>query len=444
MLPIHFAPLQGYTECAYRQAHFLYAGIKNDGTNLGSGIAAYYTPFLRVEKGEARPKDLRDLQQDLEFIKSRQTNICHCENQGYNPPLNPNCHSPLDPNCHSPLDPNCHSPLDGESSNFYNVIPQVICRDASEFSILVDAIQKLKKDCGFAPDEVFPQIDINMGCPFPMQAKSGRGSGLLPRIDAIREILQEVNIRSISLSHPRVGEDLASHNPHCHPREGEDLASHNTHCHPRVGEDLALKHSQNALKFSVKMRLGYTSPEECLALLPLLNEAPLAHITMHPRLGVQQYKGALDFDTFQKFYEGCRHPLIFNGDITSIADIERLEKMYPNLAGVMIGRGLLANPQLAHQYAFQKSVSKICQNAHPHSNSLQALLQIHEALLANYRKRLQGDAQILDKIRPFWTYAVEAAQDPSRDHPDIPKRTIKKIAKARNLSEYLDAVKEIA
>ncbi|MCQ2096820.1 MAG: tRNA-dihydrouridine synthase family protein [Fibrobacter sp.] len=426
-----------------------------------------------MEKGEARPKDLRDLQQDLEFIKSRQTNICHCENQGYNPPL----------------DSNCHSPLDGESSNFYNVIPQVICRDASEFSILVDAIQKLKKDCGFAPDEVFPQIDINMGCPFPMQAKSGRGSGILPRIDAIREILQEVNIRSISLNHPRVGEDLASHNPHCHPREGEDLASHNTHCHPREGEDLAshnthchprvsedlashnphchpregedlashnthchpregedlaLKHSQNALKFSVKMRLGYTSPEECLALLPLLNEAPLAHITMHPRLGVQQYKGALDFDTFQKFYEGCRHPLIFNGDITSIADIERLEKMYPNLAGVMIGRGLLANPQLAHQYAFQKSVSKICQNAHPHSNSLQALLQIHEALLADYRKRLQGDAQILDKIRPFWTYAVEAAQDPSRDHPDIPKRTIKKIAKARNLSEYLDAIKEIA
>lgn len=373
MLPIHFAPLQGFTESAYRRAHFLHAGAAGRNT----GIAAYYTPFLRVEKGAAREKDLRDLQQDLDFIKSKQTNTCHCENQAYE--------TTIDSCCHSPLGSSCHSPLDGESNNFYNVIPQVICRDASEFSILVDAIQKLKRDCGFAPDEVFPQIDINMGCPFPMQAKSGRGSGILPRIDAVREIFAEA----------------ATHAP---------------------------------LKFSVKMRLGYTSPEECLALLPLLNEAPLAHITLHPRLGIQQYKGALDFDAFQKFYEGCRHPLIFNGDVTSVTDIERLEQKYPKLAGVMIGRGLLANP------AFISG-----------ADPLPVLLQIHNALLADYRKRLQGDAQVLDKIRPFWTYAAEAAQDPSRDQPniacyqpDIPKRTIKKIAKARNLNDYLNAVQELA
>lgn len=338
MKPIYFAPLQGFTECAYRQAHFSYVG----------GVDAYYTPFLRVEKGEARPKDLRDLQQDLEFIRSRQSNVCHCENQGY-------------------------QSCDDETNHFYNVIPQVICRDVHEFRILVDAIQKLKQDCGFAPDEVFPQIDINMGCPFPMQAKSGRGSGILPRIDAVKEILAEVANRA-------------------------------------------------PLRFSVKMRLGYTSPEECLALLPLLNEAPLAHITMHPRTGIQQYKGALDFTAFEKFYEGCKHPVIFNGDITSIKDIQAIACRFPNLKGIMIGRGLLANPALATQY---QDGSKNTGNPIP------ALLKIHDALLADYRKRLQGDAQILDKIRPFWTYAV------------LEKRTIKKIAKARNLSEYLDAVNEI-
>lgn len=349
LLPIHFAPLQGFTECAYRQAHFLYAGIRKDESNLGSGIAAYYTPFLRVEKGAAREKDLRDLQQDLDFIKSRQTNTCHCENQAYNT-------------------------SDEEAPRFYNVIPQVICRDASEFCILVDAIEKLKQDCGFAPDEVFPQIDINMGCPFPMQAKSGRGSGILPRIDAVKEILAEVANRA-------------------------------------------------PLRFSVKMRLGYTSPEECLALLPLLNEAPLAHITMHPRTGIQQYKGALDFTAFEKFYEGCRHPVIFNGDITSIKDIQAIADRFPNLKGIMIGRGLLANPALATEY---QAGSKNTDNPIP------ALIKIHDALLADYRKRLQGDAQILDKLRPFWTYAV------------LEKRTQKKIAKARNLDEYLKAVQKLS
>ncbi|WP_175552192.1 tRNA-dihydrouridine synthase family protein [Fibrobacter sp. UWH6] len=365
MLPVYFAPLQGFTESAYRRAHFLHAGPKAGE----SGIAAYYTPFLRVEKGAAREKDLRDLQQDLEFIKSQQSNICHCENADY-------------------------SSSDDEAPHFYNVVPQVICKDAAEFRILVDDIQKLKKDCGFAPDEVFPQIDINMGCPFPMQAKSGRGSGILPRVDAVREILQEVARRS-----------------------GQQTDA--------------------ALTFSIKMRLGYTSPDECLALLPLLNEAPLAHITMHPRTGIQQYKGALDFAAFEAFYSQCRHPVIFNGDVTSLSDIQAIERRFPNLKGIMIGRGLLANPALAVQFQAQSP-------AQSQTSPLSALLKIHDSILDNYRKRLQGDAQILDKLRPFWTYPAEAAQtQPQNSESILPKRIIKKIAKARNLSEYLDAVDDL-
>ncbi|PWJ67054.1 MULTISPECIES: tRNA-dihydrouridine synthase family protein [unclassified Fibrobacter] len=382
MKPIYFAPLQGFTECAYRQAHFSYVG----------GVDAYYTPFLRVEKGEARAKELRDLQQDLEFIRSRQSNVCHCENQGY-------------------------QSCDDETNHFYNVIPQVICRDVHEFRILVDAIQKLKQDCGFAPDEVFPQIDINMGCPFPMQAKSGRGSGILPRTDAVKEILQEVKRHS-----ERSDIELSAT---CCPTI---LRFKGAESSPKISDAERPQHDsmdvhQHDLRFSVKMRLGYTSPDECLALLPLLNEAPLAHITMHPRTGIQQYKGALDFTAFEKFYEGCKHPIIFNGDITSIKDIQAIACRFPNLKGIMIGRGLLANPALATQY---QDGSKNTGNPIP------ALIKIHDALLADYRKRLQGDAQILDKIRPFWTYAV------------LEKRTIKKIAKARKLSDYLDAVNEIS
>lgn len=39
-LPIHFAPLQGYTEVFYRNAH---------ATCFG-GVDTYYTPFVRLEK----------------------------------------------------------------------------------------------------------------------------------------------------------------------------------------------------------------------------------------------------------------------------------------------------------------------------------------------------------------------------------------------------------
>ena len=47
---ISFAPLQGYTDAVYRRAHHECVG----------GIDEYYTPFVRLEKGEVRKKDLRD------------------------------------------------------------------------------------------------------------------------------------------------------------------------------------------------------------------------------------------------------------------------------------------------------------------------------------------------------------------------------------------------
>jgi tRNA-dihydrouridine synthase len=49
-LYIAFAPLQGYTDAVYRRAHWECVG----------GVDEYYTPFVRIEKGEIRKKDLRD------------------------------------------------------------------------------------------------------------------------------------------------------------------------------------------------------------------------------------------------------------------------------------------------------------------------------------------------------------------------------------------------
>ena len=50
ILPIHFAPLQGYTDAVYRRAH----------ARIFGGIETYYSPFVRMEHGEIRRKDARD------------------------------------------------------------------------------------------------------------------------------------------------------------------------------------------------------------------------------------------------------------------------------------------------------------------------------------------------------------------------------------------------
>ena len=44
------------------------------------------------------------------------------------------------------------------------------------------------------------------------------------------------------------------------------------------------------------------SMEEGLAIMPIVNAMPLLHVTLHPRLGRQQYKGAADRDAFCRFY----------------------------------------------------------------------------------------------------------------------------------------------
>lgn len=93
------------------------------------------------------------------------------------------------------------------------------------------------------------------------------------------------------------------------------------------------------IRFSVKLRLGWEQAEECLALLPLFNELPLAHIILHPRLGKQQYKGEVDLEGFEAFYKECTHPLFYNGDLHTANDIRSITTRFPRLAGIVIGRG---------------------------------------------------------------------------------------------------------
>ena len=57
------------------------------------------------------------------------------------------------------------------------------------------------------------------------------------------------------------------------------------------------------IRFSVKMRLGWERADEWREILPLLNESCVRQITLHPRIGRQQYKGTVDREAFTAFYE---------------------------------------------------------------------------------------------------------------------------------------------
>lgn len=305
-IPIHFAPLQGYTDDVYRRLHH----------ELIGGVDTYYTPFVRMEAGSVRSKDMRDIRPEF--------------NQGV------------------------------------PIVPQIIVKSMKEFDYLVKVVE----------DKGYQRIDINMGCPFPMQAKHGRGSGLLVHTDIVQQIAEAIdNMRHLS--------------------------------------------------FSVKMRLGWENADEWKPVLRLLNEIPLHQVTLHPRIGMQQYKGTINMEAWEEFYATCKHPIIYNGDVTTLENIYTLEEKYPKLAGIMIGRGLLARPSLALEYTTNKELSFDIRK--------QQLHDMHDRLKVHYETTVNSEAQLHARLRLFWEYMEE----------ELGRKIYKKIMKAGNMKNYLASVREV-
>ena len=107
------------------------------------GIDAYYTPFIRLEKGhEFRPRDLRDCDPSVNTVE--------------------------------------------------RLIPQVLGGEPGELRLALTMLR----------EKGFQQADINLGCPFPMIARKGKGAGLLPfpeKVKALLDILGEFKDITCSL-----------------------------------------------------------------------------------------------------------------------------------------------------------------------------------------------------------------------------------------------------
>ena len=94
------------------------------------GVAAYYTPFVRREHGEVRRKDLREL-----------------------------------------------AP---ERNRVGHLVPQLLAGTCEEACHIVEVI----RDMGYR------EADLNMGCAFPMVVRRGKGCGILPFPEKVRELLR--------------------------------------------------------------------------------------------------------------------------------------------------------------------------------------------------------------------------------------------------------------
>ena len=293
-IPVFAAPLQGVTDSVWRMAQHEVFG----------GVDAYYAPFMRVEHGEVRRKDLRDVEPE--------------RNAGT------------------------------------VLIPQILDCPPDHALMMVDALKQMG----------YQRVDINLGCPFPPIALHRKGSGML--------------------AYPDLAEALFT-----------ALAA------------------VDGVEYSVKMRLGWDSNDQWRDILPLMEILKPVNIAVHPRTGKQQYKGELDIEQFEALLAASPWPVIYHGSVRTTEDIEDITRRYPDIAAVMVGSGLAANPGM------------FAPDAKPDDYR-----RFHDLLVDGYTEQLNGgEAQLVRHLQDIWQTFL----------PGTSHKLFKAIRKSRTFDQYQNA-----
>jgi nifR3 family TIM-barrel protein len=93
---------------------------------------------------------------------------------------------------------------------------------------------------------------------------------------------------------------------------------------------------------SIKMRLGWSKPDEVLTFAPLMEKAGADLISVHGRTRKQEYGGKADWEMIARVKKAVSIPVLGNGDIKMVEDA--LEALKTGVDGLLIGRGALGNP----------------------------------------------------------------------------------------------------
>ena len=166
-------------------------------------------------------------------------------------------------------------------------VPQVMTKNADDFLWACDVL----KDMGYT------EVNLNLGCPSGTVTAKGKGSGML-RDPAVLDAFL----------------------------------------------DAVFSHAEGPV--SVKTRLGVSSPDEFAAILDIYDRYPICELTIHPRVMRQLYRGQADRAAFAEALPRCTMPVCYNGDVTTPEELRALETQFPQLSGIMIGRGFIADPAL--------------------------------------------------------------------------------------------------
>lgn len=101
---------------------------------------------------------------------------------------------------------------------------------------------------------------------------------------------------------------------------------------------------------SVKIRLGWSDPRECLEFIKVVEAAGADLVTIHGRTKAMGYSGVSDWAMIGEAKKQVKIPVLCNGDVHKAELIPQALKV-SGCDGVLIARGALGNPWIFRDYA---------------------------------------------------------------------------------------------
>ena len=239
-------------------------------------------------------------------------------------------------------------------------IPQILTKSAEDFLWMAN----------LCAERGYTEVNLNAGCPSGTVTAKGKGAGMLANTEELDRFLEQV-------------------------------------------------FTSSPLPVSVKTRIGVQSSEEWPAILEVYNRYPIKELTVHSRVRKAFYAGTVEEDCFSYAVEHSKNPLCYNGDLNTKEDIDRVQKDYPEVEAVMIGRGLIARPDML---STDKADS-------------QKLIAFYDALLEAYLIAFGGSRNAMFRLKEHWHYLLPCFADS--------EKLGKKLRKTTDLQEYRTISREI-
>jgi tRNA-dihydrouridine synthase len=199
-------------------------------------------------------------------------------------------------------------------------------------------------------------IDLNLGCPAPVVYRKCAGGGLLrepARIDAILGALREA-VR---------------------------------------------------IPFTVKTRLGFSTPEEFDVLLPVFAKHAIDLLTVHGRTVTQMYRPGVRYDLIARAARELPCPVLANGNVHSAAQAQQL-LAETGVRGLMIGRGAIRNPWLFDQIRAQLRGEPVRQ-----PTGRMVLAYVRELWDAEITPGVKESSQVM-RMKKFMNFLGEGLPEP--------------------------------